>query len=126
MYRQGRVSRGFVLLTHVNSAYEISTYHKREPPPKEILEDVTAKGGDLLNRTVEDYWGSSGRQADDDADEKEGDGSPEQQKTPSGDKMEVDEAGSTGGRVTRGMCACIALLCALLLPPSFRVCRVTF
>jgi len=81
-------------------AYEISTFHKKEPPPKEILENVTAKGGDLLNRTIENYTPRISREAenlvngDDDSDM--------EQKTPSQDKMDVDEPGSTGGRVTRG------------------------
>ena len=33
------------------AAYEITTIHKKEPPPKELLEDVSAKGGSLLTRT---------------------------------------------------------------------------
>jgi chromatin structure-remodeling complex subunit RSC9 len=81
-------------------AYEISTFHKKQPPPKEILEDLTAKGGDLLNRTIENYTPRVSREAenlvngDDDSDM--------EQKTPGQDKMDVDEPGSTGGRVTRG------------------------
>jgi len=81
-------------------AYEISTFHKKEPPPKEILEDVTAKGGDLLNRTLENFTPRISREAenlvngDDDSDM--------EQKTPGQEKMDVDEPGSTGGRVTRG------------------------
>ncbi|PHH62281.1 hypothetical protein CDD81_7269 [Ophiocordyceps australis] len=39
------------------AAFEISTVHKREPPPKEILEDVTAKGASLLTRTRENFRG---------------------------------------------------------------------
>ncbi|KAG7115481.1 Chromatin structure-remodeling complex subunit rsc9 like protein [Verticillium longisporum] len=37
------------------AAYEISTIHGKEPPPKDILEDGTAKGGSLLTRTRENY-----------------------------------------------------------------------
>lgn len=29
--------------------------HKQEPPPKEIVEDLTAKGSDLLGRTVQNF-----------------------------------------------------------------------
>jgi chromatin structure-remodeling complex subunit RSC9 len=29
--------------------------YKKEPPPKEILEDLTAKGGDLLSRTTQNF-----------------------------------------------------------------------
>jgi chromatin structure-remodeling complex subunit RSC9 len=84
----------------VTRAYEISTFHKKEPPPKEILEDVTAKGGDLLNRTLENFTPRISREAenlvngDDDSDM--------EQRTPGQDKMDVDEPGSTGGRITRG------------------------
>lgn len=39
------------------AAYEISTVHGKEPPPKDILEDVTAKGAGLLTRTRENYRG---------------------------------------------------------------------
>ncbi len=85
---------------NVIRAYEISTLHKKEPPPKEILEDLTAKGGDLLNRTLENFTPRVSRETenlvngDDDSDM--------EHKTPAQDKMDVDEPGSTGGRVTRG------------------------
>ncbi|KFA63604.1 hypothetical protein S40285_04138 [Stachybotrys chlorohalonatus IBT 40285] len=39
------------------AAYEISTVHGKEPPPRDILEDVTAKGAGLLTRTRENYRG---------------------------------------------------------------------
>lgn len=39
------------------AAFEISTVHGKEPPPKEILEDVTAKGASLLTRTRENFRG---------------------------------------------------------------------
>jgi chromatin structure-remodeling complex subunit RSC9 len=38
------------------AAYEISTIHGKEPPPRDILEDVTAKGASLLTRTRENYF----------------------------------------------------------------------
>ena len=47
------VSRDFTNRKH--RAYEITTHWKKTPPPREILEDTTARGGDLLNRTVENY-----------------------------------------------------------------------
>lgn len=87
------------------SAYEITNIHKREPPPKEILEDVSAKGGDLLNRTVENYFRPASREAerlrngDDDSEDEDSDG--DTKRTPKSDRMDVDEPGSTG-RVTRG------------------------
>lgn len=70
------------------AAYEIKTVHGKEPPPKEILEEVSARGGDLLNRTVENY--PLARPVE----EEDGDG------TPNADKMEVDDPGS--GRAMRG------------------------
>ncbi|KAI9702778.1 MAG: Chromatin structure-remodeling complex protein rsc9 [Candelina mexicana] len=85
------------------AAYEISTFHHKEPPPKEILEDVTARGGDLLNRTIENYKGrgrETGAQLNGQDSEGTGD---ERQQTPKEDRMDVDEPGSTGGRVTRGL-----------------------
>lgn len=39
------------------AAYEIKSVHNKEPPPKEILEDVTAKGANLLTRTLENFRG---------------------------------------------------------------------
>lgn len=37
------------------AAFEISTVHGKEPPPKDILEDVTAKGAALLSRTRDNF-----------------------------------------------------------------------
>ncbi|KAJ4293721.1 hypothetical protein N0V88_005229 [Collariella sp. IMI 366227] len=37
------------------AAYEIKTVHNKEPPPPEILEFTTAKGGSLLTRTIETF-----------------------------------------------------------------------
>lgn len=95
------------MLTKSVSAYEITNVHKREPPPKEILEDVTAKGGDLLNRTLENFLIPVGRDAESSANDgdkdKDGEGPDrEPAKTPKEEKMDIDEPGSTGGRVTRG------------------------
>lgn len=39
------------------AAFEISTIHGKEPPPRDILEDVTAKGASLLTRTRENFRG---------------------------------------------------------------------
>ena len=77
-------------------AYEISTVHNREPPPKEIVEDVSAKGGDLLTRTVENYFRPVSRETerlrgDEDSEDSEGDG---ESKTPR-DNMDMDDPGSS-------------------------------
>jgi chromatin structure-remodeling complex subunit RSC9 len=45
----------FIIIDAPHSAFEIKHFHRREPPPKEILEDVTPKGGDLLKRTIENF-----------------------------------------------------------------------
>jgi chromatin structure-remodeling complex subunit RSC9 len=37
------------------AAYEIKTIHNKEPPPPEILEQLTARGSGLLTRTLETY-----------------------------------------------------------------------
>ncbi|KAI1000521.1 hypothetical protein K3495_g7672 [Podosphaera aphanis] len=37
------------------AAYEISTHWGEEPPPKEILEDLTARGGGLRSRTLANF-----------------------------------------------------------------------
>ncbi|KAH8730682.1 hypothetical protein GQ44DRAFT_605672 [Phaeosphaeriaceae sp. PMI808] len=88
------------------AAYEISTVHNREPPPKEILEDVSAKGGDLLGRTVDNFFPSVNRETErlrngeDDSEDEDEDG--EAKKTPKDDKMDVDNPGSLG-RSTRSL-----------------------
>jgi len=84
------------------SAFEIVEVHKQEPPPKEILEDVSAKGADLLHRTLENFHRSIGRDeptangVDHDGSEDDGRG------TPRGDRMDLDEPGSGGARAARG------------------------
>ena len=98
--------------TEWSRAYEILDIHKREPPPKDILEDVTAAGGNLLTRTRENYKKSSSR------DERLGDGaeldasSDDVLQTPRGDRMDVDDPNSATGR--RSMSRHIML--AVLLP----------
>ncbi|KAF2452788.1 hypothetical protein BDY21DRAFT_357932 [Lineolata rhizophorae] len=89
------------------AAYEISTHHKREPPPKEILEHVSAKGGDLLNRTLDNFQRPVNRETGnlanglDNKDESDG-SDDDAERTPKEDKMDMDEPTSTG-RVTRAL-----------------------
>jgi chromatin structure-remodeling complex subunit RSC9 len=90
------------IVTNGSSAYEISTIHKQEPPPKEILEDLTAKGGDLLNRTLENYHRRAVPEVERLANGLNSDDSDDDHGTPRGDKMDVDDTPGTGGRVTRG------------------------
>ncbi|KAG9238914.1 hypothetical protein BJ875DRAFT_449854 [Amylocarpus encephaloides] len=78
------------------AAYEISTVHGKEPPPKEILEHQTAKGGGLLTRTLENF--KSRKQTADDQSEASGEDG-----TPSRDRNGSEEAPGSGGRITRGL-----------------------
>lgn len=80
-------------------AYEISTHWKKEPPPKEILEEMTAKGGNVMTRTLENY---SPRVVEEPENAQPGgnsDGSPER-KTPNGEKTEEDPGSASR---TRGL-----------------------
>ena len=81
------------------AAYEIATFWGETPPPPEILENLTAKGGDLRTRTIQNFPipglrepGALGDGAD------SGD---EEQSTPRADTMDVDEPGSAGRYSTR-------------------------
>ena len=83
------------------AAYEISTVHGKEPPPKEILEDQTAKGSGLLTRTMENYRPSNRRETGtfgNENSEASGDDG-----TPVRDRHGSEEAPGSGGRVTRGL-----------------------
>ncbi|OBT66998.1 hypothetical protein VE03_04245 [Pseudogymnoascus sp. 23342-1-I1] len=82
------------------AAYEISTIHGKEPPPKEILEDVTAKGGGLLERTIENYRPASRRETN--ALGLEGSEASGDDGTPVRDLV-GDETPGSGGRATRGL-----------------------
>jgi chromatin structure-remodeling complex subunit RSC9 len=83
------------------AAYEISTIHGKEPPPKEILEDVTAKGSGLLLRTMENFRPPTRREtgalgtADTDGSGDDG--------TPARDRAGSEDTPGSGGRVTRGL-----------------------
>ncbi|EME50113.1 hypothetical protein DOTSEDRAFT_165097 [Dothistroma septosporum NZE10] len=84
-------------------AYEISTHWGKEPPPKEILEDVTAKGGNVMTRTAENFERPKPREQENLANGDASDASPEQ-KTPKEEKTDgLDEPGSATGRSTRGL-----------------------
>ncbi|KZF21073.1 hypothetical protein L228DRAFT_269475 [Xylona heveae TC161] len=83
------------------AAYEIAKFHKKDPPPRNILEDVSARGGDLLNRTLENFQ-KPVRPSMMDSQDSEGSGD-EAQKTPKEEKMDIDEPGSATGRASRGL-----------------------
>ena len=83
-------------------AYEISTHWNQEPPPKEILEDVTAKGGNVMTRTLDNYERPAPREQTT-LNGEASDGSPEQ-RTPKEVKPELaEDPGSATGRSTRGL-----------------------
>jgi chromatin structure-remodeling complex subunit RSC9 len=75
---------------------------------------VSAKGGDLLNRTVDNFFPPSSREAErlrnGEEDSEDDDEGGDAKKTPKDDKMEVDEPGSIG-RSTRCMLLCCATAC---------------
>ena len=88
------------LLT-ISRAYEIKHMHGQEPPPVEILENLTAKGSDILSRTVDNFKPPSLRTG---LANGASDSEPEETKTPGkDDRMDLDDPASGGGRSTRGM-----------------------
>ncbi|EXJ93087.1 hypothetical protein A1O3_01643 [Capronia epimyces CBS 606.96] len=72
------------------AAYEISTYWGEQPPPKEILEDISAKGGYLRTRTLENYPIPSSQTVEP-AMVEGGDSAEEEQTTPKRAKIETEE-----------------------------------
>ena len=83
------------------AAYEITTAHGKEPPPREILEDMTAKGGGLLTRTLENFRPAARKDTGglgNEHSEASGDDG-----TPARDRHGSEEAPGSGGRVTRGL-----------------------
>ena len=82
------------------AAYEITTIHNKEPPPPEILEHTSAKGGSLLTRTLENYGHRVARNAGslgaDAVSDRSGDDA-----TPSRERR-VNDVTSTG-RASRGL-----------------------
>ncbi|KAJ9613935.1 Chromatin structure-remodeling complex protein rsc9 [Cladophialophora chaetospira] len=84
------------------AAYEIATYWGEEPPPKEILEDLSAKGGDLRTRTLANYSvGNSRTSIDASMADGAGESQEEEQVTPKKEKMESEEPGSASRYPTR-------------------------
>ena len=85
-----------------HSAYAIKRVHKQEPPPKEILEDITAKGGDLLSRTVDNF--RPPQRFEQAVNGNDTDGSEDDAaRTPKSERLDADEPAS-GERRTRGNC----------------------
>ena len=79
-----------------NRAYEIKYHWREEPPPPEIVENLTAKGGDVRKRTLENFNVPGPRETGLLVDGVES--AEDELKTPkAGSTIEAEEAGS-GGR----------------------------
>lgn len=82
-----------------DSAFEIVEHWKEEPPPRAILEDLTAKGSGVRGRTLDSFEKPGPREseklANGDNSDSENDGTPKRE------KMDLDEPETTG-RSTRG------------------------
>lgn len=81
-------------------AFEIKTHWGKEPPPKEILEEVTAKGGNVMSRTLENFTRPAVREQVNLESGEASDGSPGQN-TPKEEANEDDPSSVTGR--TRGL-----------------------
>ncbi|KAF2718388.1 hypothetical protein K431DRAFT_287670 [Polychaeton citri CBS 116435] len=86
-------------------AYEITEHWKEEPPPKEILEEVTAKGGNVRGRTAENFEKPLTKEERNlQREEESEEPSPVANETPSKeDNMEGEPGSAVGGRSTRGL-----------------------
>ncbi|KAI9756214.1 MAG: autophagy protein 13 [Chaenotheca gracillima] len=85
------------------AAYEIAKFHGKEPPPKEILEDISARGADLLHRTVDNFIPHANREQGNLGAGDGSEGSDEDlSRTPKEEKPDGEDPAS-GGRVTRGL-----------------------
>ncbi|KIX03729.1 uncharacterized protein Z518_07282 [Rhinocladiella mackenziei CBS 650.93] len=84
------------------AAYEIAKYWGEEPPPKEILEDLSARGGNLRTRTLENYRVPEAASRPNDSTVVDGGESvDEEQTTPKREKTEAEEPGSGSRYPTR-------------------------
>lgn len=79
----------------MDRAYEIKYHWREEPPPPEIVENLTAKGGDVRKRTLDNFNVPGTRETGLLADGLES--VEDEHKTPRvGNTMENEEAGSAG------------------------------
>lgn len=88
----------------MSRAYEITNHWHKEPPPKEILEEVTAKGGNVMGRTLDNFERPHTREEGNLANGNSSDADvPEQ--TPKQEKAEVEDlpGSATGARSSRGL-----------------------
>lgn len=88
------------------SAYEIETYWGEVAPPKEILENISAKGGDLRSRTLESFpvpIGTPARVLANETVDADPQDSADEDKltTPKREKTEPEDQGSAGRYPTR-------------------------
>ncbi|CAK7200791.1 hypothetical protein SEUCBS139899_003490 [Sporothrix eucalyptigena] len=86
------------------AAYEITTIHKQEPPPPEILEHISAKGGGLLTRTLENFGGHRGGMRPSGAfDSPMGGGTTDPMATPTHQDHVTADGTPVSGRASRGL-----------------------
>lgn len=84
-------------------AYEITTHWGVEPPPKEILEEVTAKGANVMSRTLENFQRPAPREPESLQNGESSDASPEQKTPGKEERLDMDDPGSATGRSSRGL-----------------------
>ena len=85
-------------------AYEISNHWNKDPPPKEILEDVTAKGGNVMGRTLGNFTKPPSKEELSLGNGDTSEMGPEQQRTPKAEAMDgAEDPGSATGRTSRGL-----------------------
>lgn len=86
-------------------SYEIKKHWGKEPPPKEIVEDVTAKGANVMSRTLENFERPAPKEQLDLQNGSQSDAASPEQKTPKPEQAEDGEGSgsATGGRTTRGL-----------------------
>lgn len=82
------------------AAYEIAKYWNETPPPREILEDITARGSDLRTRTLENYTPRGANESMSLQDNNES--ADDEQLTPKKER-EFEEPGSGGRYPTRNL-----------------------
>ena len=88
--------------------------HGKEPPPVEILENLTARGGNIVNRTTENFQPVTKTNLGNESDSEN-----EESKTPKEDKMDLDEP-TSGTRSTRG--TSLILDTGAFVDMSFKAC----
>lgn len=85
------------------AAYEIKTVYNKEPPPPEILEHISAKGGSLLTRTLENFGAAQRLPRPSGVFDGNMDGSGDENGTPSRQMGPGADGTPVSGRASRGL-----------------------